>query len=127
MKTIILKADEIGEMEADLLTEKNPKTCQKIWDALPLEVELSSWGDELYGSIPVEIEGENTQEECEIGDLAYWLEGNGFCILYGKTPVSSSEKPKLISPGNVFGKLKGDPSIFKGMGSLHLKVEKGKD
>lgn len=53
-----------------------------------MTVSLGSWGDELYGTIPVKIAPENSQEECEIGDIAYWLDGSGFCILYGKTPVS---------------------------------------
>mgnify|MGYP006303600229 CR=1 FL=1 len=127
MKTILLKADPIGEMEAELLLENAPKTCDALWNALPLTLNLSSWGHELYGNVPINPPAENPQEECEVGDLAYWLEGSGFCILYGKTPVSTSDKPRLISPGNVFGKLKGDASVFKGIGSLDVRVEKGSE
>ena len=44
MKTIILKAKEIGEIEAKLLTDTAPNTCTEIWEALPLKVNLSTWG-----------------------------------------------------------------------------------
>ncbi len=124
MRKIKLISEKFGEIEATLLEEKNPKTSQKIWDSLPFTVRLSSWGDELYGTIPVKISSENTQEECEIGDIAYWLQGSGFCILYGETPVSTSNKPRLISPGNVFAKIIGDTSIFKKFTSLTITVDK---
>ncbi len=58
-------------MQAKLLLEKNPKTCQAIWDTLPFEVELSRGGKELYGDCPVSIPKENSQTECEIGDVGY--------------------------------------------------------
>ncbi|PLX89604.1 MAG: hypothetical protein C0619_10940 [Desulfuromonas sp.] len=63
-------------------------------------VNLLTWGDEQYGSVPEAIEPESPQAEFEIGDIAYWLQGSGFCILYGRTPVSTNENPRLITPGN---------------------------
>ncbi len=125
MKTILLKAQEIGNIKATLLTETAPNTCTKFWEALPLKVSLSTWGDELYGTIPVDIEAENPKEEFEIGDIAYWLQGSGFCILYGRTPASTSDKPRLISPGNPLAKIEGDVSIFKGLKGLELTIERG--
>ena len=127
MKTIILKAKEIGEIKATLLTATAPKTCAKFWQALPLEVNLSTWGDELYGTIPVDIDAENPREEFEVGDIAYWLQGSGFCILYGRTPASTSNKPRLISPGNCFAKIEGDVSIFKSLKGLDLTIERGEE
>lgn len=125
MKTIVLKAKEIGEIKATLLIESAPNTCAEFWEALPLQVSLSTWGDELYGTIPVDIDAENPQEEFEIGDIAYWLQGSGFCILYGRTPASTSDKPRLISPGNPLAKIEGDVSIFKGLKGLKLIIERG--
>lgn len=125
MQTIVLKAKEIGEVRARLTTDKTPETCKKFWDALPMTVSLSSWGDELYGSIPVAIEPEKPQEEFEVGDIAYWLEGSGFCILYGRTPVSINDNPRLISPGNYLAKIEGDISLFKGLDGLKLTIERG--
>ena len=127
MQTIILRAKEIGEIKAKLATGAAPKTCAKFWEALPLEVNLSTWGDELYGTIPVDIDPENSREEFEVGDIAYWLQGSGFCILYGRTPASTSDKPRLISPGNHLAKIEGDVSIFKGLRGLVLTIERGEE
>lgn len=127
MKTIILKAKEIGEIQARLLTDTAPNTCTKFWESLPLKVNLSTWGDELYGTIPVDIDAENPREEFEVGDIAYWLQGSGFCILYGRTPASTSDKPRLISPGNHFAKIEGDVSIFKRLKRLNLIIERGEE
>ena len=127
MKTIVLKAKEIGEIKATLVADKTPKTCAQFWQALPLTVSLSTGGDEIYGTIPVDIDAENPREEFEIGDIAYWLQGSGFCILYGRTPASTSDKPRLISPGNHLAKIEGDASIFKGLRGLKLTIERGEE
>ena len=82
MKIINLTSKQLGTIKAELLEARAPKTCNAIWNALPLEVSLARWGEELYGSIPVQVGPENPQEECEVGDIAYWLEGSGFCILF---------------------------------------------
>ncbi len=41
MKYIIIENEKIGEVKAKLLIDKNPKSCQAIWDALPFEVNLA--------------------------------------------------------------------------------------
>jgi len=125
MKILEIYSKEIGIIKAELYEKKTPKTVEKIWNALPLKVKLNRWGDELYGNIPVKIEPENPQEECEVGELAYWLDGSGFCILFGPTPASISDKPRVISPCNIFGKIIGDPSIFKKFSSLEIELRRG--
>lgn len=125
MEYILIENDKIGQIKAKLLLEKNPKTCKAIWDSLPLELQLSRWGEELYGSIPVKIGAENSQTECEVGDVGYWPDGNGFCIFFGKTPASSGDKPVAASPVNIFAKIEGDPSIFKQFSSFEGKVKQG--
>ena len=49
----------------------------------------------------------------EIDDVAYWREGNCFCIFFGKTPLSKDDKPVAADLVNFFGKVKGDLSILK--------------
>ncbi len=125
MKYIIIENEKIGQIKAKLLEDKNPKTCQAIWDKLPLELSLSRWGEELYGAIPVKIDTENAQKECEVGDVGYWMSGKGFCIFFGPTPASSGEKPVAATPVNIFAKIEGDPSIFKQFDSFKGIVKKG--
>ncbi len=126
MDHIIIENSRIGKVKIRLYKDKTPKTIEKITKALPLDVTLTRWGDELYGTIPVEVDAENSQEECEIGEVAYWLDGPAFCILFGRTPASRGNKPRLISPGNVFGKIEGDPTLFKQFDTFKGKILPGK-
>jgi hypothetical protein len=88
-------------------------TAEAIWNALPIEVQASTWGDEIYFSIPVYLEEEDAQEVVEKGDLGYWPPGNAFCIFFGRTPASRGDEVRPASPVNVFGRLEGDPATFK--------------
>ena len=92
-------------------------TAEAIWKALPIEARANTWGDEIYFSIPVHLEEENAQEVVEKGDLGYWPVGNAFCIFFGRTPASRGDEIRPASPVNVFGRLEGDPTIFKGVRS----------
>lgn len=96
----------IGDEEFDARLDEAaaPVTVRKIYDALPIDGTINSWGDEFYFPIPVEAENENSVESVSKGDLAFWPRGNAFCIFFGKTPVSTSDE-KIIpaSPVNPIG------------------------
>ncbi|MEM3692557.1 MAG: cyclophilin-like fold protein [Candidatus Bathyarchaeia archaeon] len=113
MARIKILSKSIGEVEAEVIFDRNPRTAEEILKALPIEGIANRWGDEIYFSIPVRLSEENAQEIVEEGDLAYWPPGHALCIFFGPTPVSDTDKPKAASPVNVFGKIKGDPKIFK--------------
>jgi hypothetical protein len=98
------------EAEAEL---NNTATAQAIWKALPIEGRASLWGDEVYFSIPVNLQLEAGQEVVSTGDLGYWPEGNAFCIFFGPTPASRGSEIRPASPVTVFGKVIGDATIFK--------------
>ncbi len=89
------------------------KTAQKIWEALPIKGSASTWGDEIYFSIPVKVELENAKAVILKGDLGYWPPGSAFCIFFGPTPASQGNEIRPASPVNVFGKIIGDSKIFK--------------
>jgi len=89
------------------------KTAQKIWDALPIEGRVNTWGDEIYFSIPVNAGLENAKAVVSEGDLGYWPPGNAFCIFFGPTPASQGDEIRPASPVNIFGKIIGDPKVFK--------------
>ena len=114
-----------GYIEAEINDEKNPVTAKAILNALPFESSVNVWGDEVYFDIPATIDEENSQKEVEIGDLGYWPAGSCFCIFYGRTPASSGDKPVAASPVNVFGKIIGDPLVFRKTESGEaIRVEK---
>ena len=57
---------------------------------------------------------ENSQEVVNEGDVAFWPPGSSICIFFGPTPASrSSDEIRPASPVNVFGKVVGDPKVFK--------------
>lgn len=113
VKKIRIKSDRIGSVEAELLEDKNPKTASAIWEKLPFESRANRWGEEVYFTIPVEMSEENPQETVEVGDIGYWPPGRGFCIFFGPTPISREGEIRPADPVNVFGKIIGDPKIFK--------------
>ena len=93
------------------------KTAQNIWDALPIEGKVNTWGDEIYFSIPVNVGSEKAKAVVSEGDLAYWPPGNAFCIFFGLTPASQGNEIRPASPVNIFGKIIGDPKAFKKINS----------
>lgn len=98
------------EAKAEL---NNTEAAQAIWQALPIKGRVSLWGDEIYFSIPVNLQLEDGQEVVSIGDLGYWPDGNAFCIFFGPTPASQRGEIRPASPVTVFGKVVGDARIFK--------------
>lgn len=88
-----------------IIALNNSKTSSKIYEALPLESTVSRWGDEIYFKIPVHSELEDGIEILELGSVAYWPPGSSICIFFGKTPVSTNDKPQAVSPVTVIGKI----------------------
>ncbi len=90
------------------------ETANLIWNALPIESHISTWGDEIYFPIPLHVELEDSaQEVVELGDMGYWPPGNAFCIFFGPTPNSQGDEIRPASPVNVFGKVVGDTKMLK--------------
>jgi hypothetical protein len=91
------------------------ETARAIWEALPIGGRANTWGDEIYFSIPVQLETEKGQATVELGDLGYWAPDIAFCIFFGLTPMSRGDEIRPASPVTVFGRVLGDPTIFKGV------------
>ena len=120
---IRISTPSTGDVEAELAEEN--LTSLAIWEALPIEGRANTWGDEIYFSIPLSLEPENPKEVVAEGDLGYWPPGNAFCIFFGPTPVSRGDEIRPSSPVNVFGKIVGNPRIFKKVkGGEPVRIEK---
>ncbi|MBC7249057.1 MAG: hypothetical protein H5T62_02140 [Anaerolineae bacterium] len=109
MRQIRITAGEV----TTTATLEETKTAEAIWEALPIEGRANTWGDEIYFSIPVQLEAENARAVVSLGDLGYWPPGTAFCIFFGPTPVSTQDEIRPASPVNVFGHVDGDPLVFK--------------
>jgi hypothetical protein len=102
-----------GQVSATAVLNHTP-TAGAVWAALPLEARANTWGDEIYFSIPVKAElEESAKEVVEAGDLGYWPPGAAFCIFFGPTPSSRGDEIRPASPVTVIGKVQGDPTRFK--------------
>lgn len=110
MSKKIMILTETVQMEAEL---NDSQTATLIWEALPISAAASTWGDEIYFVIPVKTGPENAVSVVKEGDLAYWPEGNCFCIFFGKTPASTDTEIKPASPVNLVGRFSGDPELWK--------------
>ena len=122
MRTIRIKA---GAVQATASLNDSP-TADAVWNALPITARASTWGDEIYYSIPVRLEqAPDAKAVVAMGDLGYWAPGSAMCIFFGPTPVSRGNEIRPASPVNVFGKLAGDATVFKAVHSgEQITIEK---
>jgi hypothetical protein len=89
-------------------------TAKKVAEALPITASFNTWGDEIYFTIPVDAElDETAREEVEMGDLGYWPSGNAFCIFFGQTPMSEPGRIIPASAVNIIGRVIEDATRFK--------------
>ena len=114
MVKVMIEVDNFS-MEAELL---DTPTARQIGQALPLEGSVNVWGDEIYFDISLTIDQEpGASQNVEVGDLGYWPAGPAFCIFFGPTPLSTGDLPRAYSPVNVFGRVLGNPQLFKSVSS----------
>ena len=76
-----------GTVEATAFLNDS-STADKVWEALPIASEASTWGDEIYFRAPIEAEEDDAQEVVSMGDVAFWPPGQALCLFFGPTPGS---------------------------------------
>ena len=94
-------------------TLNESSVADAVWQALPLDVRMQTWGDELYGAVPLTLPLESPQEVVDVGDLAFWPPGHALCIFFGPTPASVGDEPRAASEVTVFGRVEGDSTVFR--------------
>ncbi|MBN1855718.1 MAG: hypothetical protein JW846_02040 [Dehalococcoidia bacterium] len=110
---------------AGYATLNDTQAADGVWNSLPLEFRVQTWGDELYGTVPLDLKLEMPQEVVLSGDLAYWPPGHAFCIFFGPTPASEGDEPRAASAVTVFGHIEGDPTVFRAVkGGTKIRVER---
>ena len=97
-----------------LATLNHSVTAERLWDALPIDSTVNTWGQEIDSSVPVQCDlGLDARDRMEIGELGYWPTGSAFCIFFGKTPASKGDEPRAASPVNPIGRCEGDVEVFR--------------
>ena len=79
-------------------------TATQIKSILPITSKVNVWGDEIY----FPISKLNIREESDatdimnLGEIAFWIQGNSIAIGFGPTPVSISDEIRLINKANIW-------------------------
>ncbi len=115
-----------GPVSADAVLDES-KTATAIWKALPIVAKAETWGDEIYFDTGHALPAESPKAVVEAGDLGYWPPGRAFCIFFGPTPTSAGGEILPASPVNVFGRITGDPKVFKKVrAGTTVRIERAK-
>ena len=96
-----------------LATLGDSATAQAIRAALPITGRASTWGDEIYFSIPVAANEQAAQAVVQVGDIAYWPPGSALCLFFGPTPASRGNEVRPASPVIVVGRMTGDATVLR--------------
>lgn len=60
---------------------------QNLYNNYHYSIELTTWGDEAYGPIGVDLGEHNPIPEIPGGGIAYTNNGNYLCFFYGQRPA----------------------------------------
>ena len=101
-------------------------TVQALAAALPFEASAQTWGEEVYFSTPVSAKLEaDAKQLVEPGTVCFWTEGDALALPFGRTPISTDEKPRLAARCNVLGNIVGDAKALAGIkAGAKVRVEK---
>jgi hypothetical protein len=105
---------------------KSTRTGKAIYDLLPVEADLNTWGDEFYFKIPfIKDHRETATLKVSVGDIAYWGNGQSIAIFFGRTPVSTGADPVPADRVNIVGKICGDAAVLRtATGASRIRIER---
>ena len=109
---IRIRAGKVS-LEAEL---RDTPTTRALVEALPFEATASTWGEEVYFTTPVRAKLESDARQIvEPGTVCFWTQGDALALPFGRTPISTDERPKLANPCNVLGRIAGDAKALAGI------------
>jgi hypothetical protein len=115
---------EVGELT--LRGELADTPCARaIAESLPLDTSFNTWGEEFYFEIPVSSELDDTAtSDVEVGTLGYWPPGRALAIFFGRTPMSTSDKPVPASDVNLVGTLENAGELVGFMSEARIIIRR---
>jgi len=101
---------------------------EKLVEKSPFSSEAERWGDEVYFELPVKLRLRGEKTLMEVGEVAYWPEGNSLCLFFGPTPVSKDDRPVAYSDVKPLGRVvEGLESLKEVRDGEGVRVEIEKD
>jgi len=101
---------EAGKVVLSVELRDTP-TSRALLAALPFESRAQTWGEEVYFTTPVSAKLEpDAKQIVDPGTVCFWTEGDALALPWGRTPISTDERPKLASRCNVLGRIEGNPA-----------------
>ena len=112
MPTVIIT---VGKLSLTVDTLDTP-TAAAILSSLPFSSSAKTWGEEVYFTTPVQARREpDAREVVQAGEIAFWVEGGGIAIGYGRTPLSRPGEIRLAARVNIWGRAREDVRVLKGV------------
>ena len=118
---LVLKS---GSLSLTLDLQDTP-TSRAVFEAAPFEARAQTWGEEVYFDTPVSAKLEpDARQVVEPGTVCFWTQGDALALPFGRTPISTDDKPKLANPCNVLGGIKDFALLKKIKAGDKVRVEK---
>jgi hypothetical protein len=93
---------------------RDTPTTQKLLRALPCKSSASTWGEEVYFSLPLKAKLEpDARQVVDPGTVCFWVQGSSLALPFGPTPVSEADECRLVTAVNVLGAFEGDARKLK--------------
>lgn len=99
MRHILIRAGKVT-IRARLLATQ---TADRIWNALPINGAVQTWGKEVYFRTPISHDIEpDARVVVSKGEIAFWPDGDAIAIGFGATPISKRGEIRFTSKCNVW-------------------------
>lgn len=97
----------------------NTANADAIFAQLPFTSTAQTWGDEVYFSTPVSNQtlDDDAKDIVQLGELAFWVEGNCIVIGFGPTPISTGDEIRLATRTNIWADTDYDLMALKNVQS----------
>ena len=115
----------VGAVSLDAELKAN-KTADEVYNALPIDASINSWGEEFYFKLPgVKDYRETATTQVKVGDIAFWGVGQVLAVFFGRTPMSTGDDPVPADRVNIVGRILGDARRLREvMDATRIKIEK---
>lgn len=110
MRHVVIRAGNVA-IRARLLATP---TADSIWQALPINASVQTWGKEVYFRTPVSQDIEaDARAVVNKGEIVFWPEGDAISIGFGPTPISKRGEIRFTSKCNVWAVALDDVDLLQ--------------